>query len=932
MPVNKDIDMKRLAVLRATLSVKLTLAFLLAILVTLALVGGLAFQAARQILVANAEQELVRLAESKHRDFLLQLDRARVGLELIARNPATANHLVALSESSRALGERRTAALQGIFIDNNPFPTGEREKYDGPALQPDYAFAHAGAHRAFKAAKEINGWYDLLLIDDRSDVVYTVEKEHDFATSLDDGPWRATELASLYRAIKNDWRQRPLALTSLAHYGPSNDIPALFLGAPVLDARGELIGVIVAQLDLPVIDQAFDLALGEGERALLIGGDGLLWTSPAAVPAYKPLETRISTEDLGDAAAGESRILRLVAKDGQDAIRVSIGVDAFGQKLFVVVARTMEVIEAPVRKLAWELLTVALVVMAVLALGALMLGRSFAKPLVRMAAAVGELAAGKQADVPALDRRDEIGRLARSLQLIHQHGVEAIRVKAALDTSQSATMLADAEGKVVYANAAMIRLLQSLEPTLRLSTPDFSAATIVGQNIDRFHKNPAHQRAILAQAEGAHKATVRIGGHTLSLTHSPVLDAAGNRVGTVAEWMDCTAWLTAEEQIGSVVRSAAAGDFSGRVPLDGKSESTRAVAEGLNQVSSMVESAIEEFAGTLEALARGDLTRRIKGDHRGCFASFKSNLNETLDRLASIVTAIQAAASEIKTAASEINAGADDLARRNEQQASSLEETARTTRELATSVEHGAQRSTEANRLAREARQLAEQGRLVVAEAITAMGKIEQASVRTGDITLIIQEIASETKLLAFNAEVEAEHAGEKGRGFAVVAQEVGTLADRSRDAAKDIKALIETNNREIKEGVTLFKNAGEVLEHILQKSQLVDDRIGEISTAARQQAHGIKEMSQTVAHMDGITQSNAGLAEQSAASSRSLAERIASLQRQVGFFTIRADAASRSAVPPRPAHDRGIGSGQEIGAEAWTGTGRVDGHAWVEH
>jgi methyl-accepting chemotaxis protein len=927
--------MKRLAALRCNLSVKLTLAFLVATLVTLALVGGFAFQAARQMLIAKAEQELVDLAQGKHRDFLAQLERARVGLELIARNPATRNDLAVLSEAARLLGEGRATVLQGLFIDANPFPEGERENYDGPSLQPGYAAAHAEAHRAFREAKEINGWRDLLLIDAAGDVVYSVEKERDFATNLDKGPWRETRLAGLYRDIVGNGQRQKVALSDLGLHGPSDNAPALFLGTPVLDARGQLVGIVAAELDLPAIDHAFDLGLAADERALLIGADGLLWNRPATVPSYKPLETRISTEDLAGATPGEARILRLVAKDGQDVIRVSIGVESLGRKLFVVTAKTVEAIEAPVRQLAFRFLMVALVLLAVLTAGALLLGRRFARPLVRMAAAVGQLAADKAVEIPALGRRDEIGQLARSLELIHRRGVEAIRVKAALDTSQSSTMLADNDGTIVYANAAMVRLLRSLEPTLRRTVPDLDAAAIVGQSIDRLHENPAHQRAILAQATGVYGDMARIGEHTLSLTYSPVLDGAGARIGTVVEWMDCTPWLAAEEQIADVVRSAAAGDFSGRVPLDGMSESMRAVAEGLNQVSSMVESAVLEFAGTLEGLAHGDLTRRIEGEHRGCFATFKRNLNDTLDRLASIVTSIQATASEIKTAASEINAGADDLAKRNEQQASSLEETARTTRELASSVEHGAQRSAEANRLAREARQLAEQGRMVVAEAIAAMGKVEQASVRTGDITLIIQEIASETKLLAFNAEVEAEHAGEKGRGFAVVAQEVGTLADRSRDAAKDIKGLIENNNREIKEGVALFKNAGEVLEHIFDKSQQVDDRIGEISTAARQQALGIKEMSQTVAHMDGITQSNAGLAEESAASSRSLAERIADLQQQIGFFTIRAEAVSRppsaGAVP-----ERGIRLRHEGAVAGGNGAGRLNGptgeHAWVEH
>ncbi|MEK0084994.1 methyl-accepting chemotaxis protein [Benzoatithermus flavus] len=580
----------------------------------------------------------------------------------------------------------------------------------------------------------------------------------------------------------------------------------------------------------------------------------------------------------------------------------------------------------------------------VLAGAALVLGRVLGRPLAALVPAAERLAAGEDPAIPGAGRRDELGELARSLSVIHRKSVEALQIRTALDSSEASVMVADAGGTIIYANASMIRLLERLTPELQQTVPDFVASRIVGCHIDQFHKNPSHQHAILAKLEDRHSTVLQLGERTLNFVYTPVRDARGRRIATVTEWMDITEWVRAEEEVAAVVGRAAEGDFSGRVPLEGKSGGMASVAQGLNQLSAMVENAVAEFAATLERLAQGDLSRRITGEHRGIFGAFKRSLNETLDRLAATVAAIQTAATEIKTAASEINAGADDLARRNEQQASSLEQTARNTRELAGSVEHGAQRSAEASRLAQEARELAERGRAVVAEAIAAMQKIEQASVRTGDITVIIQEIASETKLLAFNAEVEAEHAGEKGRGFAVVAQEVGTLADRSRDAAKDIKSLVENNNREIKEGVSLFKSAGEVLEQIFHKSQQVDARIAEISTAAKEQAHGIKEMSQAIAHMDGITQSNAGLAEESAASSRALAERIADLQRQIDFFRLGTTAAPHPAaappIPLEPDHPSTFPRAARTGDRGGYANGHANGHAgsyvsqqgWVGH
>jgi methyl-accepting chemotaxis protein len=888
--------MPRPPVFRLDVSKKLALVFAGAVAVTAGVMGWSACDTAQRMLVESAQRELADLAHGRHDALLAHLDASRTSLELMAHDPMLAMNLDALEEAVDLLGEQATAKLQAAYIDLNPFPAGEREKYDGPGDGTSFAMAHARANRVLRSAAAVNGWYDVLLIDREGRIVYTAEKERDFAADLRRGSLRDTSLAALFQKLEQEASGTRAALSDMRRYEPSGG-RGLFLGAPVLDAQGRFAGALVARLDTDALDRLLDARLSPDERVLLVDREGLLWNQPGTITSYEPLETRIDDEGVRQALRGEENQGRLVGKDGAELIRLSMPVDHLGQKLVLAVATKLDAIEAPAEALATKLLGITALVAALLGLAAFVLGRAFARPIVQMAGAVRRLAAGEQAPIPGLARTDEIGDLARSLAAIHHTGLEALQIRAALDNSEAQVMVADAGGTIIYANASMIRLLELMAPDLRKTIPDFAAGTIVGRHIDEFHKEPSRQHAILSRLEGRHATTLHIGERMLNFVYTPVHDAHGRRVATVTEWLDLTDWIRAEQEVAAVVARAAEGDFSGRLSIDGKSDGMASVAQGLNQVSAMMESAVAEFADTLDQLARGDLSGRITGEHRGIFGTFKRSLNETLDRLGATVAAIQATATEIKTAASEINAGADDLARRNEQQASSLEETARNTRELAGSVEHGAQRSAEANRLAQEARQLAERGRAVVAEAVAAMQKIEQASVRTGDITVIIQEIASETKLLAFNAEVEAEHAGEKGRGFAVVAQEVGTLADRSRDAAKDIKSLIETNNREIKDGVALFKSAGEALEQIFHKSQQVDERIAEISTAAKEQAHGIKEMSQAIAHMDGITQSNAGLAEESAASSRSLAERIADLQRQIDFFKLGGAAARPTAA-----------------------------------
>ncbi|WP_420101981.1 methyl-accepting chemotaxis protein [Bosea sp. (in: a-proteobacteria)] len=356
---------------------------------------------------------------------------------------------------------------------------------------------------------------------------------------------------------------------------------------------------------------------------------------------------------------------------------------------------------------------------------------------------------------------------------------------------------------------------------------------------------------------------------------------------------------------GEVIEAAVAGDFSKRVSAQFPDEELNKLAVSVSTLVDTVDRGLGETGEVLSALAEGDLTRLVVSDYRGRFADLKQAINGTIDRLSQTLQTIQTTSSEVAGSAQEIRSGAIDLSDRTEQQASSLEETAATTEELAASVKSSATGSRQAAALAQEALKTADEGGDIVRRAVDAMQRIDQGARKISEINAVIDGIAFQTNLLALNAAVEAARAGEAGKGFAVVASEVRTLAQRSSEAAKDITALISSSSAEVREGVELVEQAGQALEQIVSASRRVSTTVAEIAAASGEQASGIDEMAQAVSHMDEMTQQNAALSEQSAASAAALSSQIERLNQLVAAFRLRRGpvvaAPVRSLAPPAP-------------------------------
>jgi methyl-accepting chemotaxis protein len=545
-----------------------------------------------------------------------------------------------------------------------------------------------------------------------------------------------------------------------------------------------------------------------------------------------------------------------------------------------------------------SLLSLTLIIISLVTMFLIVILMDITTRLSQAVKVANQIAVGELNNEIDSNHKDEIGQLSNAFasmqtQLRERIAADkkitdkALRLNGALDSVPTNVLIANNDYHIIYLNEAAQQLFQTFESSFRKELPHFNANNLLNANVDIFYRNPISQRQLIAELTDSHRSTLNIGGLTIDTTITPVINTSGERLGTVFEFMDQTVRIAIEQEINAVIKAASLGDFKERINLENKTDFFKTISESINQIMEFNQGTIEDIIRVIAALAEGNLLQKMENDYVGAFEQLKNDINTTIFKLTEIMTAIYTTALTVNNAAYDLSKGNTNLSQRTKQQAISLEETAASIEQMTSSVQQNADNAGQASRLAASAQKQAEKGGEVIGTNILAMNEINASSKKITDIIGVINDIAFQTNLLALNAAVEAARAGEYGRGFAVVATEVRNLAQRSADAAKEIKTLIKDSVVKVEEGTKLANKSGETLEKIVTAVKKVSEIIVEIAAATQQQSAGIQQVNKALVQMDEVTQKNANMVDGAAIASNALKEQAQSLREQVAFFNI---------------------------------------------
>lgn len=481
--------------------------------------------------------------------------------------------------------------------------------------------------------------------------------------------------------------------------------------------------------------------------------------------------------------------------------------------------------------------------------------------------------------------RTRIGQNASdSLDAAH----ESAMLTTAMNAASTNLMVTDSDLNILSMNSALKAMFTKNVSIIKSALPDFDPNTIIGSNIDIFHKNPAHQRALLSRLTDIWHGQLNLadGALIIDLTVVPVINN-GIKQGYVAEWRDVTAAVTMTKSLVRAVNDANVGVLGNEIDTTGQEGIFLTVAESVNSLLNSLRQFIPHVSHSVGEIAFGRLNSKLNGAYQGDYALVQSSINIAMRALDEMVAQVSFSETQVNEAVKQLSQSIIAFSEQIHQQSTAIEQTSAASHQVMTSIQQNTDAITHANSVTQQVTQQVNEGTKVMDAALKAMRDVEASGQKIGDIVGLIDSISFQTNLLALNAAVEAARAGEHGRGFAVVASEVRALAGKSAEAAKDIKALISTSVEQISEGTRRANDAGHALQRISDSVNEVGSIINQVAEASLQQEQAIQSLNQSMGVIDEVAQQSAHLVAETTAATEQLSETMSQLHRLVGQFTL---------------------------------------------
>lgn len=807
------------------------------------------------------------------------------------------------------LGQLSNAAvvLQHAYIYKNDSPLGSKHLLSQSYLDSRYDLNHQKIHESMRPFMESFGFYDIFLVDNRGNVVYSVYKELDYATNLKTGPYKESGLAQAFNAVNTADNKDAYSIIDYSQYLPSYEAPASFIASPVYK-YGSQVGVLIFQMPIDKISSVMAERQGMGEttEVYLVGQDNLMRSNSYKNSELHSVENSFRTANKVVSAPitlglqGEKGVLQTENYIGDSVLSAYTPVQ-FGNLNWAMLAE-IETSEAfaPVTRLVLIITLIVICAIIGIVFYALKVANKIIEPIVAMQQSMAKIADNTEfSERVNIDRDDEIGetsqslnRLMERLEISIKEANKAVTAMSKGDFSQQVN--SDFKGDLLLLKTGVNQSAKAMEDSIvavnrvvnALANGDFTKQIdiplegelgLLKQNVNSSistTQSAMHEiidlLKAMSQGQFSYKVEANLNGE-----FSNLVEQANTAMHLINE---------ALSEIDRVMASVAKGELESRVDVE--------LPGQLNHIKSNVNASISEVANvfnvtneSLNMISKGKLSSTIDHDFPGQFNSLKISTNKTLNKLTEVVEEIKQTAVLVDTNSAEILNGNEELSTRTVQQSSDLDSTAVSMDEITATVKHTAENATHANQLANNAKNSAQNGGEVVKLAVSAMSEINEASGKIADIISVIDGIAFQTNLLALNAAVEAARAGEQGRGFAVVAGEVRNLAGRSANAAQEIKQLINDTVEKVNTGSQLVVKSGETLNEIIQQVEKVNNLVADISNAANEQSIGVQTVHSSMESLKELTQQNNSMVEDGKAASRSLGNKAGAMNKLMEFF-----------------------------------------------